>query len=215
MSSGWKAEKQCWRSFRKRWLSIFYDRQPNKTGANGNSILNFLLAFEGRNCSFGLRFNRVCVRSFYDRATFCEVLKDRPQYAMTFPSSRMGRIFYERFKKLLHRIKSFQHKPFRIPSRMIIAPLRPGTNDPKIIWNIIWNQKRKAELKSNWASSVRQQKLALRDPHTSVLFFHFFKMPKAFILFEILILSDYGIRDNTAKRNIRHRAHWAVFCIVL
>ena len=196
MSSGWKAEKQCWRSFRKRWLSIFYDRQPNKTGANGNSILNFLLAFEGRNCSFGLRFNRVCVRSFYDRATFCEVLKDRPQYAMTFPSegrngsfgmrfnrvcvrsfydratfcevlkdrpqyamtfpsSRMGRIFYERFKKLLHRIKSFQHKPFRIPSRMIIAPLRPGTNDPKIIWNIIWNQKRKAELKSNWAPSVR------------------------------------------------------------
>ena len=65
------------------------------TGANGNGILIFLkVRFLRRNNNFNLEFDRACVRSFYDGATFHKVLKDTPQYALKFQSaSGMGGIF--------------------------------------------------------------------------------------------------------------------------
>ena len=45
-----------------------------KTGASGNSILK-KKRLELRNDKFKLEFDRACVRSFHDGATFCEVLK--------------------------------------------------------------------------------------------------------------------------------------------
>ena len=67
-------------------------RSQAKTGANGNGILK--VCFWRRNDNFNVEFDRACVRSFYDGATFSDVIKDTPQYALTFQSSSiMGRVF--------------------------------------------------------------------------------------------------------------------------
>ena len=65
------------------------------TGANGNGILIFLeVRFLRRNNNFNLEFDRACVRSFYDGATFHKVLKDTPPIRPKIQSaSGMGGIF--------------------------------------------------------------------------------------------------------------------------
>ena len=62
--------------------------------------------------------------------------------------------------------------------RKVVRRLGPGTNDAKIIWKIVWNQKRKAELKSDWAPLVRLQKQAWEIPIPLDYCFFFFLMPK-------------------------------------
>ena len=98
---------------------------------------------------------------------------------------------------------------FTVPTKMVI---RPVTNDAKIIWKIIWNQKRKAELKSKWTPLVRSEKLAWEIPIPLDYFFDFFNA-KGFILCEKL--SDYGItRPRGTSRETGHTGllwYWAVF----
>ena len=97
-----------------------------------------------------------------------------------------------------------------------IRKFRPGANGAQSTWSIVWNQKRKPELKSYWASLVRYQKLrGSNGPDTSGLFFPFFFF-NAKPLFYLKYLSD--LWDNPAKRKIAwarfseksHRAHWPV-----
>ena len=82
----------------------------------------------------------------------------------------------------------------------------------RIIWKIIWNQKRTAEPKrSHWSPLVRYQKLAWEIPIPLDYFFRFFfKCQSIFFHLKNYLIT---LRDNTAKRDIdthRHRAHWAV-----
>ena len=87
------------------------------TGANGNGILIFQkVRILRRNNKFNLEFDRACVRSFYDGATFHKVLKDTPQYVPKIPICvRNGGYLLKLFKTLLHR-KNFGDKPCLIPS---------------------------------------------------------------------------------------------------
>ena len=84
------------------------------TGADGNGILISLkVRFLRRNNNFNLEFDRACVRSFYDGATFHKVLNDaRPKIPIY---ARNGGYLLKLFKTLLHR-KNFGDKPCLIPS---------------------------------------------------------------------------------------------------
>ena len=89
---------------------------------------------------------------------------------------------------------------------LLVPVVRLGTNDAKIIWKIIWSQKRKAELKSNWAPLVRWQKQAWEIPMPLYYFSVLFYCRSIYFIWKIT-----WSWDNTAKRNTkRRRAHWAV-----
>ena len=48
----------------------------------------------------------------------------------------------------------YAYSPMLCATNTHAVRVRPCTNDAKIFWKIIWNPKRKAELKSNWATLV-------------------------------------------------------------
>ena len=75
------------------------EKRRHETGANGNGILK--VYFLRRKNNVNLEFDRACVRTFYDGATFHKVLKDTPHYALKFESSSgMGRIFFKIFENV-------------------------------------------------------------------------------------------------------------------
>ena len=67
----------------------------------------------------------------------------------------------------------------------------------KIIWNIFWSQKRQAELKSNWASLVRWQKLAWESPIPLDCFFILLKCESIYLSEKYyLIMGLHGLEEH-------------------